>query len=217
MLQTLDILLAQPLVLLAVLGVGAGIGIAVEKFFAGFERDRRRAYWAGRNTATGLRTVRPVKEPEARAADFAADQLKTVMNAHFRPRALLNKPEAEVFKVLGSEVLSRNPTWQVMAQVSLGEFLGSDDDVAYRCINSKRVDFALMDAAYRVQHVLEYQGSGHYLPGGGAAARDAVKKEAVRKARIGYHPIEAGHTTRADLRALVRKLVPAFEPVTDPV
>ena len=40
-----------------------------------------------------------------------------------------------------------------------------------------------------------------------AAARDAVKKEALRKAGIGYHEVVAGHTTPSELRALVEKLV----------
>ena len=42
-----------------------------------------------------------------------------------------------------------------------------------------------------------------------SAARDAVKKEALRKAGIGCHEIVAGHTTPSELRALVEKLVPA--------
>ncbi|QIG52755.1 hypothetical protein G6N82_05635 [Altererythrobacter sp. BO-6] len=41
-----------------------------------------------------------------------------------------------------------------------------------------------------------------------AGPRDAVKKEALRKAGIGYHEIVAGHTTPSELRALVEKLVP---------
>lgn len=94
-----------------------------------------------------------------------------------------------------------------MAQVSLGEFLASEDAEDYRCINSKRVDFALMDAECRVRHALEYQGSGHHQ--GSAAAHDAVKREALRKAGVGYHEIVAGHTTPAELKRLVEKLVPA--------
>lgn len=216
MLHAIDDLLAQPVLLLAILSVGAGIGIAIEKLFASFERDRRRAYWAGRNAAKGQRSGRSATEPEARAADFAADQLKKVMAAKFRGRALLNKPEAKVFRVLDGEMIAHNRDWQVMAQVSLGEFMASDDPAAYSCINAKRVDFALMDPAYRVRHVLEYQGSGHHLAGGGAAARDAIKKEAVRQAGIGYHEIAAGHTTPAELRALIRRLVPARPPEGPP-
>ena len=74
-------------------------------------------------------------------------------------------------------------------------------------VNSKRVDFALIDGACRVVHALEYQGTGHHA-GLSAAARDAVKKEALRKAGIGYHEVVAGHTTPSELRALVEKLVP---------
>ena len=98
--------------------------------------------------------------------------------------------------------------WQVMAQVSLGEFLASPDRDAFFAVNSKRVDFALMDQNARVVHALEYQGTGHHT-GNSAAARDAVKKEALRKAGIGYHEVVAGHTTPGELKALVEKLVPS--------
>jgi len=51
------------------------------------------------------------------------------------------------------------------------------------------------------------EGTGHHQ--GTAAARDAVKKEALRKAGIGYHEVVAGHTTAGELRRLVEKLVPS--------
>jgi hypothetical protein len=158
--------------------------------------SKKRAYWKGRNTGK--------KAPE----DFAAEQLKTVSRASFTSRALLNRAEAKVFEALDKAVIGRNSCWQVMAQVSLGEFLASPDKNAFLAVNSKRVDFALMDERCRVVHALEYQGSGHHT-GNSAAARDAVKKEALRKAGIGYHEIVAGHTTPSELRALVEKLVPA--------
>ena len=53
---------------------------------------------------------------------------------------------------------------------------------------------------------IEYQGGGHHQ--GTAAARDAVKKEALRRAGIGYPEVIAGVTTRAELKRLVEKLVP---------
>ena len=130
------------------------------------------------------------------------------MIADFSSRPLLNRPEANLFKALDAAVIARNPRWQVMAQVSLGEFLTSPDKEAYGAVNSKRVDFALMDPDARVVHAIEYQGSGHHLPGSSAAARDAVKKEALRKAGIGYHEVIAGHTTAGELKRLVEKLVP---------
>jgi len=140
----------------------------------------------------------------------AADQLRTVMKADFQSRPLLNQPEAKVFKALDKAVVERNPQWQVMAQVSLGEFLSSKSRKAFFSVNSKRVDFALMDENCQVVHALEYQGTGHHLSDN-TAARDAVKKEALRKAGIGYHEIVAGHTTAGELRALVEKLVSPLE------
>lgn len=98
-----------------------------------------------------------------------------------------------------------NPSWQVMAQVSLGEILRSRDADAYRCINSKRVDLLLVDGHCRPRHVVEYQGGAHHQ--GSAAARDAVKREALRRAGIGYHEVIAGHTTPSDLRRLIERLV----------
>jgi hypothetical protein len=127
------------------------------------------------------------------------------MGATFMVQPLLNKSEARLFKELDRVVVSCNPGWQVMAQVSLGEILSSRDANAYRCINSKRVDLLLVDDDCRPRHAIEYQGGAHYQ--GSAAARDAVKKEALRRAGIGYHEVVAGQTTPSELRRLVEKLV----------
>lgn len=214
--ETVNFLLDRPITLIVVLAIGALIGATVERTLEGFDREKRKAYWRGRNAAKGfgkdsgkgkrIASV-PQKEPEAQRADTAVEQLKTVMAAKFTPRPLLNRPEAVVFAALDKAVIARNPGWQVMAQVSLGEFLASPDKDAFFAINSKRVDFALMDDKACVRHVLEYQGTGHHQDGGAAAARDAVKKEALRKAGIGYHEVVAGHTTPGELRALVERLV----------
>lgn len=164
----------------------------------------KRPFRPRRYNRPDLRVAAKPGEDEALAN--AAEQLRRVMAADFKSRPLLNKPEAAVFKALDEAVIARNPRWQVMAQVSLGEFLSSPDKSAFFSVNSKRVDFALMDEACCVRHALEYQGTGHH--NGNAAARDAVKKEALRKAQIGYHEIVAGHTTPAELRRLIDKLVP---------
>jgi len=86
--------------------------------------------------------------------------------------------------------------------------LALKDAKAYGCINSKRVDLVLMDEDCQARHAIEYQGNGHHLTDNAAAARDAVKKEALRKAGIGYHEVVAGATTPSELRRLVEKLVP---------
>lgn len=213
--ETINLFLDRPVALLVVLVIGAIIGVAVERATAQADAEKRRAYWRGRKANRGPwdpapRSVPVEREPEVARADFAADQLKLVSKAGFTARPLLNRGEAKVFEALDKAVVARNPGWQVMAQVSLGEFLASPDKAAFLAVNSKRVDFALMDENASVIHALEYQGSGHHI-GTSAAARDAVKKEALRKAGIGYHEIVAGHTTPGDLRTLVERLVPASQ------
>lgn len=205
-------LIDKPLLLALVLAVGAVCGIAVERFVENIDKEQRRAYWRGRNQRGGTGSFRkdkvavPLKGTPERANLDAAEQLRVVMEATFTERPLLNKGEARVFAELDKLVIARNPAWQVMAQVAVGEFVASPDREAYGCINSKRVDLLLVDGQCRARHALEYQGAGHHQ--GSAAARDAVKKEALRKAGIGYHEVVAGHTTPKELRLLVERLVP---------
>lgn len=210
--ETVNFLLDRPVALLIVLFCGALIGIGFERAVAKADAERRKAYWRGRNAGPfgkkgpNIKTIEASERKHAAGADLAAEQLKAVSRATFTARPLLNKSEAKVFEALDTAVIARNPGWQVMAQVSLGEFLASPDKDAYLAVNSKRVDFALMDENCRVVHALEYQGNGHHL-GQSAAARDAVKKEALRKAGVGYHEVVAGHTTPSELRALVERLM----------
>ena len=204
-------LIAKPHLLIAVLAVGGFAGMTVEQFFSRMRRqawrERNRSLWDSKRRGTSIavgpwstsRDQLPPKQPDA------ADQLRIVMGANFTIRPILNKGEARVFKALDRIVIGCNPTWQVMAQVSLGEILRCKDAEAYRCINSKRVDLLLMDGECQPRHAIEYQGSAHHR--GTAAARDAVKKLALRRAGIGYHEVVAGHTTPAELRRLVERLV----------
>lgn len=204
------------LFIVVLVGVVAGFG--VERFLSYL---RRRA-WRARQRAKWSKTpgVKPGEKPNLQVVPTntlplhdPAEQLRTVMSADFSIRPLLNNKEARVFRELDRMVLDRNPGWQVMAQVSLGEILSSKDNRAYGCINSKRVDLLLVDEHCKPRHAVEDQGTGHYR--GTAAARDAVKKEAMRKAGISYHEVIAGHTTPSELQLLVNKLVPAARVVSD--
>lgn len=191
--------------------VGAYAGTLIEKFFANQRRmawrKQNRTRWekSGRNTVVPFNHSAPKPISDTPKQLDAADQLRIVMGATFTIQPLLNKSEARLFKEVDRVVISQNPDWQVMAQASLGEILRSKDAVAYGCINSKRVDLLLVDGDCKPRHVIEYQGGGHHQ--GTAAARDAIKKEALRRAGIGYHEVVAGHTTPSELRQLVEKLV----------
>jgi hypothetical protein len=206
-------LISEPyLLLIAVLAAGCFIGMTVEQFLS---RQRRKAWrerdrsslWYGkrwRKSVAARFPPTPSDQSQPKQPD-ASDQLRIVMRADFNIRPVLNRGEARVFRALDQMVIGCNPDWQVMAQVSLGEILSSKDTEAYRCINSKRIDLLLMDGDCLPRHAIEYQGSAHHQ--GTAAARDAVKKEALRRAGIGYHEVVAGHTTPAELRRLVERLV----------
>lgn len=193
---------------------GGMVGMMVERMLAA----QRRKAWKDRNSwrrnkaprqrwPRVERTVDSIAEPvpvSPKPTD-SVDQLRIVMGAEFVPQPLLNRSEARVFKELDQHVIATNPGWQVMAQVSLGEVLSCGNSEAYSCINAKRVDLLLVDEDCQPRHAIEYQGGGHHQSD--AAARDAVKKEALRRAGIGYHEVLAGHTTPSDLRRLVEKLV----------
>ena len=195
--------------LLIAVAVGVFAGIAIERLLSHMRRQTWREKYPPRRVkgagypALGPRSV--LDDPVVPKQPDAADQLRIVMTANFTIRPLLNKSEARVFRELDRVVVNCNPTWQVMAQVSLGEILRCKNANAYSCINSKRVDLLLMDGDCQPRHAIEYQGGAHYQ--GTAAARDAVKREALRRAGIGYHEVVAGHTTPAELRRLVQKLV----------
>ena len=63
-------------------------------------------------------------------------------------------------------------------------------------INSKRVDFLIIDTFGHPAAAVEYHGSGHHRQGGRAAARDAVKRRALEKAGIELVEIQATYDAR---------------------
>lgn len=204
-------LIDKPLSLIAVLFVGALMGMAVEQVVA----RQKRAAWKRRNGGKwkkrgGGRIVpfQPKHDTVGPRVPTAADQLHTVMQADFTAQPLLNKSEARLFKAMDKMVIELAPPgWQVMAQVSLGEILKCQDRAAYGCINSKRVDFLVVDDECKAVGAIEYQGGAHFKGAHATAARDAVKKEALRRADISYDEVPFGEMNREELRRLIERLV----------
>jgi hypothetical protein len=211
-------LVDKPHLLVIVLLAGAAIGMAVENLMSRYRRQlwRERNLWrSNRNPwhSKGNPNSQPNGGHSTKALD-AADQLRVVMGADFSVQPLLNRSETRLFKEVERIVSRCNSDWRVMAQVSLGEILRSASAEAYSCINAKRVDLLLIDEHCRPKHAIEYQGSGHHKTN--AAARDAVKKEALRRAGITYHEVVAGQTTPTELCRLVERLVvPLAQPRRD--
>lgn len=183
-------------------------------------KTRSRGWWTGSRSPPGETSRKgdvllapwavapepaPVPSPTPTKPVDAADQLRIILASSFTIQPLLNKSETRVLHELDRIVNACNPAWRVMAQVSLGEILSSKDLQAYSCINAKRVDLLLVDGDCKPRLAIEYQGGSHHQ--GDAAARDAVKKEALRRAGVGYLEVMAGQTTPLDLRLFVERFV----------
>ena len=97
-------LIDKPHLLALVLACGAAIGIAVERFAENMNRPERRAYWRGCNSAgpkvANVRTARPDTAKPDTATATVAEQLRRVMEASFKARPLLNKPEKRLIAVI---------------------------------------------------------------------------------------------------------------------
>jgi Protein of unknown function (DUF2726) len=129
-------------------------------------------------------------------------QLDAVMAGSFEKKKLLSYSEYNVFKIIEGDVANERRGYRVFAQTSLGEILASGNNDAFRSINSKRVDILIIDQGGWPVLAIEYQGEGHYQ--GSAAARDAIKKEALRKAGIGYIEVLPADTP-TQIRARMRE------------
>jgi hypothetical protein len=121
--------------------------------------------------------------------------------------------------VLEAEIREIGKGHRVMAQTCMGEILRPkassgtwrDRKDAFASINSKRLDFAIFDRRGLLVCAIEYQGRGHHQ--NKAFMRDAVKREAVRKAGVAWIEVNPGDTP-SKLRADVRRALGVFaEPV----
>ena len=118
--------------------LGIGVFLFALKWLEARFPGRNRRRWRG-NRRYGWQSRRdnvshfePRHAPEVSKMQTSADQLRTVMQADFKARPLLNKSEARLFRAMDKLVIELAPPgWQVMAQVSLGEILSSKDEEAY--------------------------------------------------------------------------------------
>ncbi|WP_189623777.1 DUF2726 domain-containing protein [Pseudocitrobacter faecalis] len=112
------------------------------------------------------------------------NQLDIVARSDFHKSKLMNKEEYGLFVRLEPLLKANRPGYRLFTQVSMGEIISSPNKSAYFCVNNKRVDFVIISPYGDPLVVIEYQGSGHYQ--GNAIQRDAVKKEACRKAGVAF-------------------------------
>lgn len=130
----------------------------------------------------------------------AENQLRFVQQGDFSPRRPINKEAYQsVFVVAEKHLSTLHGNYRIFAEVAMGSFLKTpyldygwqpkekwkekaNNERAFRSINSKRVDFLIIDAIGMPRLVIEYQGSGHYQ--GNAEERDIVKQRALENAGV---------------------------------
>lgn len=122
------------------------------------------------------------------------NQLDIVARSDFHKSKLMNKEEYGLFIRLEPLLKTNRPGHRLFTQVSMGEIISSPNKNAYFCINDKRVDFVIISPYGDPLVVIEYQGGGHYQ--GNAVQRDAVKKEACRKAGIAFIELNDKYSDR---------------------
>ena len=184
--------------LILVFMIVAFVTFRIGNHFLGKTKKHSR-YWRPRNNVVNFQ-----KDPRKPDLTDSAEQLRIVSSAPFKARRLLSKQESLVFDAVEQSLKRQESNWRVMAQVSLGEILTSPDPDAYRSINSKRVDMLIVSETNHPIAAVEYQGGGHYQ--GNAAARDAVKREALRRAGIGFIEIDQ-HDSPAEVDQHIGKLI----------
>jgi hypothetical protein len=138
----------------------------------------------------------------------ATNQLRFVMAASFRKKKVMSSDEYRVFRVVEEQVRVHRRGYRVMSQTSLGEIINSNDRRAFQSINSKRADILIVAPSGYPVGVLEVQGAGHHQRD--AAARDAVKREALRKAGVEYAEILEDHSS-ASIAQIVREMLSRTE------
>lgn len=112
------------------------------------------------------------------------DHLSITLRHTYEKKRLLNRSEEKVYKAMLQIIYSNEKNgFKISMQPSLGEILNCEPE-GHKTINSKRVDFCIVDRNYMPVAVIEVNGSGHYQ--GDALERDEVKRAAIESAGIKY-------------------------------
>jgi hypothetical protein len=183
-------------------------------------RSRRKTRDRTWSNVTPVRTLPPWADPDATLSPRPAPpdlsdpkaQMEAIAIVAFETVPLLNREEARLLYTLEEAVKSLGAGYRLMAQTSLGEIIqpvgthGSREDRrrAFASINSKRIDFCIFNRYGRLVIAIEYQGSGHYQER--AFMRDAVKREAIRKAGVPYFEIPRDFI-RGKVQAQIREVL----------
>ncbi len=173
-----------------------------------------------RASSYGLVTSRPPQEngsfiPGAPRTSDLTDpkmQIEAIARVAFEVQLLLSREVARLLAILEAAVQDFGSDHRLMAQTSLDEAIrpiptspvSGVAQAARASINSKRLDFAVIDRRGHLGAATDYQGSGHHQHK--AFLRDAEKREAVRKAGMPFIGVERDFDTD-EIRSRLRRIL----------
>jgi hypothetical protein len=146
------------------------------------------------------------KRPPAVVKSEGVDQLRQVSDARFMTKRLMSDNEAIVLTELEAIIADLGEPWRVMAHVGLPQILGSNSNEATAAIEGQQVALLVVGGDRAPIAAVEYQPLGQIRSED--AVRDAVKREALRRAGIPYIEVRASDQPgdlRADLTALAAR------------
>ena len=186
-------------------------------FRNGKKPERRRGGGQrGRNHFSRFRSVEKQRSQAVDRTDTVDlgnpnTQIRYVLNADFEKRRIMNKGEYAVYAAARDLLSSISPGHHVFPQVPMGELLASRCDKAFRAINSKRLDLAIVDSSGTPVAAVEYHGNGHFQ--GTAMQRDRIKKCALERAGIPLIELYTGFE-RSDFEQRLRSVLGLEAPPT---
>lgn len=151
----------------------------------------------------------PPIPPLNRNPSVESKSIDIAHNSDFYRVNLLNHSEIRVFNELQKNLKS---DFFIYPQVSLGEIIKAKNKniSAFNIINSKRVDFLIVNQRFNPIIAIEYHGQGHYR--GNYKVRDEVKRITLEKAGIIYLAIRYDD----DLQTVKNKIARLLEDVSKP-
>lgn len=151
----------------------------------------------------------PPIPPLNRNPSVESKSIDIAHNSDFYRVNLLNHSEIRVFNELQKDLKS---DFFIYPQVSLGEIIKAKNKniSAFNIINSKRVDFLIVNQRFNPIIAIEYHGQGHYR--GNYKVRDEVKRITLEKAGIIYLAIRYDD----DLQTVKYKIARLLEDVSKP-
>ncbi|WP_421710056.1 DUF2726 domain-containing protein [Algihabitans sp.] len=170
----------------------------------------RKFIWFGKNEG---RRSRSRKEEAAVDRDNPNRQIRHILNADFVRQPFMNREEYAVYMATRDALRSVSNRYHVFPQAPMGELFKSRCQVAFKAINTKRLDVVIVDAWGRAAAAVEYHGGGHFQ--GNAIQRDRIKKCALERAGIPlielYEGFERGDLEQQLRAALKAGAAPAAE------